>query len=74
MLSLYLNYVQTQSQHSSYVLLIIIRLYVRFAFFSNLSLLAAEKFSEARGFEPRDVLPPTVFKTAAIDHSAMLPS
>jgi hypothetical protein len=73
MLSLYLNYVQTQSQHSSYVLLIIIRLYVRFSF-SNLGLLAAEKFSEARGFEPRDVLPPTVFKTAAIDHSAMLPS
>ena len=30
-------------------------------------------FAERQGFEPREVLPSTVFKTAAIDHSATPP-
>ena len=30
-------------------------------------------FAERQGFEPREVLPSTVFKTAAIDHSATSP-
>ncbi len=29
--------------------------------------------AERQGFEPREVLPSTVFKTAAIDHSAISP-
>ncbi len=29
--------------------------------------------AERQGFEPREVLPSTVFKTAAIDHSATSP-
>ena len=36
----------------------------------RLRLLVAEK----EGFEPPEVLPSTVFKTAAIDHSAISPS
>ncbi len=30
-------------------------------------------FAEREGFEPPEVLPSTVFKTAAIDHSAISP-
>ncbi len=30
-------------------------------------------FAEEEGFEPPEVLPSTVFKTAAIDHSAIPP-
>lgn len=30
-------------------------------------------FAEAEGFEPPDPFGPTVFKTAALDHSAILP-
>ena len=30
--------------------------------------------AERQGFEPREVLPSTVFKTAAIDHSATSPN
>ncbi len=30
--------------------------------------------AEKEGFEPPEVLPSTVFKTAAIDHSAISPS
>ncbi len=30
-------------------------------------------FAEKEGFEPPEVLPSTVFKTAAIDHSAISP-
>ncbi len=31
-------------------------------------------FAEREGFEPPEVLPSTVFKTAAIDHSAISPA
>ena len=31
-------------------------------------------FAEKEGFEPPEVLPSTVFKTAAIDHSAISPN
>ncbi len=31
------------------------------------------KMAERQGFEPWEVLPSTVFKTAAIDHSAISP-
>ncbi|MFM2019363.1 MAG: hypothetical protein RL007_3019 [Bacteroidota bacterium] len=33
----------------------------------------SEFWAEREGFEPPEVLPSTVFKTAAIDHSAISP-
>ena len=33
-----------------------------------------EKMAEGVGFEPTEVLPSTVFKTAAFDHSAIPPN
>ena len=40
---------------------------------TNVACLISKMLAEREGFEPPEVLPSTVFKTAAIDHSAISP-